>query len=47
MDETAQRNLVNIMKTNNASIHQQFSEGIFQTIFWDQQLEAAKVGDSR
>jgi len=45
LDETSQNDLVNIMKHNHANIHQQFPEGTFQRIFWDQQLQAAKVGN--
>ena len=47
LDETSQNDLVNIMKHNHANIHQQFPEGTFQRIFWDQQLQAAKVGNLR
>ena len=45
LDETSQRDLLNIMRNNHANIHQQFPEGTFQRIFWDQQLQATKVGD--
>ena len=45
LDETSQRDLLNIMRNNHTNIHQQFPEGTFQRIFWDQQLQAAKVGD--
>jgi len=33
------------MEENDASIHDKFKKGTFQRIFWQQQLQAARVGD--
>ena len=47
LDDTSSRDLINIMEENNTNIHKQFTEGSFQRIFWEQQLQAARVGDLR
>jgi len=45
LDETSNSDFLNIVEENDASIHKQFAEGTFQRIFWQQQLQAARVRD--
>ena len=47
LDEALQGDLLDVMKYNHARVHQEFPEGTFQRIFWDQQLQAAKIGNLR
>jgi len=47
LDEALQSDLLDVMKNNHVKVHQEFPEGTFQRIFWDQQLQAAKIGNLR
>jgi len=45
LDDTSNRDLINIMEENNTNMHKNFAGGTFQRFFWEQQLRAARVGD--
>ena len=44
LDEDLHQDLADVIEEHTASIHEEFPEGSFRRLFWDQQREALKVG---
>ena len=47
VDEPLHCDLLSIMEKENDSVKDKFPEGTFRRLFWEEQLKAAKVNDSR
>ena len=47
LDNDLQQDLLSIMAENTQGVKTAFPEGSFRRLFWEQQLDAAKVTDAR
>ncbi len=47
VDENLHTDLISAMKNNQASVNSVYSEGSFARLFWEEQLKAASVTDSK
>ncbi len=47
VDSSLHQDLRSIMNENNGNIREQFPEGSFRRLFWDQQFQSAQLNDAR
>lgn len=46
VDAVLHQDLLSLMTDNNSNIENQFAEGSFQHLFWEQQLQSAQLSDA-